>query len=184
MKRKLLISLFPILLVFQISAEANNTENKPTSKTEFGFKAMKFDFDPYEYSYLKLNNASKKQLEGNKGTIFPFFIKYNDLSKNYGLEFDILSYNIANPHYDIYFANRSGISTTNIQFGNIRRDEFNLNFLYYYNQNNPNIFYFGLGIKRIERLSQDRSTVFSYEEKINSIGLKIPLRSTIDIIEN
>ncbi|EMY63542.1 hypothetical protein [Leptospira terpstrae] len=184
MKRKIIVSLILILLAFQINAEDIKIENKPSSKTEFGFKAMKFDFIPYEYSYLKINNASKKPLEGNSGTIYPFFIKYNDLSKNYGFEFDILSYNIANSNYDIVSANRTGFNNTNIQFGNIGRNEFNFNFLYYYNQNNPTIFYIGIGIKKIDRLSQDRSNTFSYEEKVNSIGLKIPLRSSFDLNEN
>ncbi|WP_039937619.1 hypothetical protein, partial [Leptospira terpstrae] len=60
MKRKLIVILILILLAFQINAEDIKIENKPSSKTEFGFKAMKFDFIPYEYSYLKIVCASKK----------------------------------------------------------------------------------------------------------------------------
>lgn len=179
------ISLILLLLVaFQIKAEEEIDNNKKTAKTEFGFKVMKFDFVPHEYSSNDFSNASKKPLNGNSGTIYPFFVKYNDLSKKYGLEFDILSYNIANPDYNLQAASRNGINVTNIDFGNIRRDEFNLNYLHYYNPTQPTLFYFGLGIKKIDRLSQDRSNVFSYEEKINTIGLKIPLRSTIELGNN
>ncbi|TGM13635.1 hypothetical protein EHQ82_19230 [Leptospira selangorensis] len=183
MNRKILY-LFITLIAFQVNAQESYLDNKPNSKTEFGFKAMKFDFIPYEYSYLKFNNASKKSLEGNSGIIYPFFLKFNDLSKKYGFEFDILSYNISNSNYDLVSGSRNGFVTNNIEFGYIRRDEFNLNYLYYYNQSNPTILYFGLGLKKIDRLSQDRSSVFSYEEKINSVGIKIPIRSTLDLSEN
>lgn len=179
MKKKITIIT---LLILAVKISAQDSKNKDFY-LEFGIKTQNVRYKPYEYRpTIDLVTNSKAKLNNNEDLTFPAFAKYRNYNKKFGVDFDMISIDISNASY----RDNSASFNTGSQLGNIRRDEFNLNFYYLPFESNPNIFYFGVGIKKIDRLYQTQNEYRSsalYSDKINAYGFTIPFRSQINIID-
>ncbi len=153
---------------------------------EFGFKIQKFTYIPYEFNS---NNSSifnkKSDLKKNSDIIYPFFLKFRNYDKKFGFDFDITSIRTNDPYFENDIFTSYGVGKTKFLLGNFKRDEYNFNF-FYLPLTNPNLFYFGLGIKKIDRIFEQSviATNGNTYNKINSIGFNIPIRSSIRIFDN
>lgn len=171
-----------VLSFIAVKISAQETKNKDVH-IEFGIKAQNVMYKPYEYRpTIDLLTNSKAKLNNNTDLVYPAFAKYRNFNKKFGVDFDMISIDISNATY----RDNNASFNTGFQLGNIRRDEFNLNFYYLPFESNPNIFYFGLGIKKIDRFYQNQNEYRSsglYSDKINAYGFSIPFRSHINIID-
>ncbi len=144
--KKTKIAILIIILSFPIYSEESKLKEK---SIEFGIKFQTISYLPYEFKSTKnlLDNENSK-LGNNKDVIYPAFLKYRNFKTKFGIDFDMASFRINNATYrdsPINFLYENTLSS-------IRTDEFNLNFYYLPMDSNPNLFYFGLGFKKIDRL--------------------------------
>ncbi|MCW7483224.1 hypothetical protein [Leptospira kanakyensis] len=175
-----------ILLILTFFITSLNAEESSTKQTyaEFGIKIQNINYKPYEFRpKSELFTNSKSKLSYSEDQIFPAFAKYRNYTKKFGIDFDMASFDISNSFY------RATNLPNSYQFkiGNSSRDEFNLNFYYLPFNNHPNIFYFGFGLKKIDRLYQIQNDYRSerlFSDKIVSYGIIVPFRSNINIFEN
>lgn len=175
-----------ILLILTFFITGLNAEESSTKQTyaEFGIKIQNINYQPYEFRpKSELFTNSKSKLSYSKDQIYPAFARYRNYTKKFGIDFDIASFDISNSYYRA----TNLPNNTHFRLGNSSRDEFNLNFFYLPFNNYPNIFYFGLGIKKIDRLYQLQNDYRSdriYSDKIASYGFILPFRSNINIFDN
>ncbi|TGL15584.1 hypothetical protein [Leptospira meyeri] len=177
MKLKTLISIF-LFPTFVLYAE----ESKPSSKTfEYGLKAQNITYFPYETS--STFRQSQSNLKNNKDFAYLPFIKYRNNIDKFGFDFDMIDLHLNNPYFKGVLLGNNAIPTT-ISYGNVQRQEFRFSFFYLPMDNE--IFYFGLGILKIDRFYKNQNfDDFSniYSDKINSYGISLPLRSKLQLYE-
>lgn len=182
MKKTFLLFCFFISLCIYGEENTNNRESY-----EFGIKFQKITFVPYEYKsiYSRLIEP-KSSLKNNDDLIFPAFFKYRNFDKKFGIDIDLQTLKTNNLTYDSIDTMPSGSFYYQNRLGSVRRDDFNVNFLYLPFNSNPQILHFGLGIKKIDRefTTENLNSSGIYYDKINTHGLSIPIKSNINIFEN
>ncbi|EMY69819.1 hypothetical protein [Leptospira vanthielii] len=156
-------------------------EPKLQTKTfEYGLKAQNITYFPYETSTLR---QSQSKLKNNKDLVYLPFFKYRDTNRKFGFEFDMMDVKLNNPYYTGVLTGANALSTT-FSYGNIQRQEYRFNFLYYPLENE--LFYFGLGVLKIDRFYKNQNYEefsYIYSDKINSYGISMPLRSKIKLMD-
>jgi outer membrane protein (TIGR04327 family) len=175
------ILLFILFFTKSIFGDENLNEN---TYSEFGIKYQSIIYNPYEFRPINdIITNSKSKLKHSKDIIYPGFAKYRNYSKNYGIDFDYVSFDISNASYrDSNLPN--GFKRI---INYVRRDEFNLNFYYIPFENSPDLFLIGLGIKKIDRVNDNQDDGFSVSisnDKINAYGVSIPVRSKVNLLDN
>ncbi|MCG6140473.1 hypothetical protein [Leptospira mtsangambouensis] len=177
MKLKTLISIFFFSTSVLFAEESNSI-----SKTfEYGLKAQNITYFPYETS--STFRQSQSNLKNNKDFAYLPFIKYRNKGNKFGFDFDMIDVNLNNPYFKGVLLGNNAISST-ITYGNAKRQEFRFNFFYLPMESE--IFYFGLGILKIDRFYKNQNFEdysIIYSDKINSYGISLPLRSKIQLYE-
>lgn len=177
------MKLKSVVCIFLVSTAILNAEETKSKLAtfEYGLKAQNITYFPYE------TNSSLRQsqtnLKNNKDLAYLPFFKYRNTSNKIGFEFDMIDVKLNNPYYKGVFFGPNASPTT-FTYGNVQRQEFRFNFFYLPLENE--LFYFGLGILKIDRLYKNQNyDEFSniYSDKINSYGISLPLRSKIKFVE-
>ncbi|MBM9548576.1 hypothetical protein JWG40_16240 [Leptospira sp. 201903074] len=177
------MKLKSVVCIFLVSTAILNAEETKSKLAtfEYGLKAQNITYFPYE------TNSSLRQsqtnLKNNKDLAYLPFFKYRNTSNKIGFEFDMIDVKLNNPYYKGVFFGPNASPTT-FTYGNVQRQEFRFNFFYLPLENE--LFYFGLGILKIDRLYKNQNyDEFSniYSDKINSYGILLPLRSKIKFVE-
>lgn len=109
--------------------------------------------------------------------------KYRNTSNKFGFEFDMIDVKLNNPYYKGVLFSPNSLGST-FTYGNVQRQEFRFNFFYLPLDNE--LFYFGLGILKIDRFYQNQNyEEFSniYSDKIYSYGISLPMRSKFQFFD-
>ncbi|MCW7479652.1 hypothetical protein [Leptospira kanakyensis] len=177
MKLKTLISIF---LISTSILYAEESKNKPTT-FEYGLKAQNFTYFPYETT--KSFGYNKSELKNNKELVYLPFFKYRNTNKKFGFDFDMVDIKTYDLYYKAYYF-YNGFFPTTYGFGNVQRQEYRFNFFYLPFENQ--VFYFGLGILKIDRFYKVENYEYASNinsDKINSYGISVPIRSKIEIVD-
>ncbi|PJZ47321.1 hypothetical protein [Leptospira brenneri] len=177
MKLKTIISIF---LISTSILYAEESKSKPATY-EYGLKVQNITFFPYEG--IRTGGFNQSELKNNKELVYLPFFKYRNTNKQFGFDFDMIDIKISDPYYKAFHFNNSLLPTA-YSLGNVQRQEYRFNFFYLPLENQ--LFYFGLGLLKIDRLynveNYDFASSISHD-KINSYGISIPLRSKIELID-
>ncbi|EOQ90104.1 outer membrane protein, TIGR04327 family [Leptospira yanagawae serovar Saopaulo str. Sao Paulo = ATCC 700523] len=182
------MNLKTLLLIFFLStnilfAQDAVEERKTNPKTyEYGLKGQNFTYVPFETNSIIAYN--KSDLRNNKDLVYLPFFKYRNMEKKFGFDFDMVNIKLADPYQKTFYLGSNGLFPSAIPYGNFQRQEYRFNFFYMPLENQ--IFYFGLGLLKIDRMYEVENYEFTDSiryDKINSYGISIPLRSNIQIWE-
>ncbi|GBF52118.1 outer membrane protein [Leptospira ryugenii] len=186
--KTILISIF---LISELNAENNNNEDKNSNKPklEIGIKSLNVKFIPFEYKRdlsestgIYFENYS--QFKGNRDSIIPFFVKYKNPENNFSLEFQYINVNIPRANYIHSYQSLYGDSISKRYLDNTERTDYKLNILYHILNEKPELLSLGLGIRKIDRLTNSNNGLSISEESIKSHGLQIAAKSQIPLIDN
>lgn len=185
--KSILISIF---LISKLYAENNNEDiNTTKPKLEIGIKALNAKFIPFEYKRdssattgIYFENYS--QFKGNKDSITPFFLKYKNLENYFSIEFQYINVSIPRANYIHAYQYLYGDSISKRYLDNTERTDYKLNFLYHILNEKPEILNLGLGIRKIDRLTNSNNGLSISEESIKSHGIQIAAKSHIPLLEN
>ncbi|TGL85530.1 hypothetical protein EHQ68_17120 [Leptospira congkakensis] len=177
MKLKIFISIF-LISTSILYAEESKTKS---ATFEYGLKGQNFTYFPYETTRSFGYNQS--ELKNNKDFVYLPFFKYRSTSKNFGFDFDMVDIKTNDLYYKAYYF-YNGFFPTTYGFGNVQRQEYRFNFFYLPFENQ--VFYFGLGILKIDRFYKIENYEYASNinsDKINSYGISVPLRSKFELVD-
>ncbi|MBM9592428.1 hypothetical protein JWG41_20050 [Leptospira sp. 201903075] len=172
-----------LIFLFFVSSSILNAEGTVTKPAtfEYGLNAQNITYFPYETN--KSFGYNQSELKNNKELVCLPFFKYRNTNKNFGFDFDMVDIRTSNLYYKAYYFNNS-IYPTTYGFGNAQRQEYRFHF--YYLPFDHQIFYFGLGLLKIDRFyNVENYQVASLinSDKINSYGISVLLRSKIQLMD-
>ncbi|MGJ4734920.1 MULTISPECIES: LA_2444/LA_4059 family outer membrane protein [Leptospira] len=183
--------LISILLISNLYAENNKSEDRTPIKTnlEIGIKSLNAKYLPFEYKRdlsqttgIYFENYS--QLKGNRDSTIPLFVKYKNHEHNFSIEFQYINVNISRANYIQAYQSLYGDSISKRYLDNTERSDYKINFLYHFFNDKPDLFGLGLGIRKIDRLTNSNNGLSISEESIKSHGLQIAAKSQIPLVEN
>jgi outer membrane protein (TIGR04327 family) len=178
--------IYALISLFCFSSLLYSETKKDNLSYEFGFKIQQSTYLPYEFKSIRSDPfIDKSELKNNKNLIYPFFVKFRNYDKKYGIDFDVMSLRTNNPYFESFQLSSNSFYNSKYEIGNIERNEINLNFLYM-PLPNPKILYFGFGLKKLDREYQYNPTslIGTNYDKFNTYGFNIPIRSNIQIFDN
>ncbi|TGK99620.1 hypothetical protein [Leptospira levettii] len=167
---------------FLLAQEAIESRKTNPKTYEYGLKGQNFTYVPFETKGIIGYNQS--DIRNNKDLVYLPFFKYRNPEKQFGFEFDMVNIKLDDPYRKTFYSNSNGLFPSAIPYGNFQRQEYRFHLLYMPIESQ--IFYFGLGLLKIDRMYQVENYEFAYNirhDKINSYGISIPLRSKIQIFD-
>ncbi|WP_244944528.1 LA_2444/LA_4059 family outer membrane protein [Leptospira bandrabouensis] len=172
-------------LIFLTSVIYGQTK---TPTIESGIRIQHTEFIPYDYS-RRVTDADPywgikvNKLRNNTKTINPFFLIYKNFEKGFSLEVDYSKIQIERANYDTDFILENQISRRKNYSINNERSDLKFNAYFHPNQQFSELFAFGLGIRKIDRIRNASDLNYSIEEKFISLGPQIVFKSKIPITE-
>lgn len=175
-----------LLMIFFLStnilfAQEPHEVQKTNAKTfEYGLRVQNFTYVPFETN--ERIGYNKSDLRNNKDLVYLPFFKYRNMEKQFGFDFDMVNIKLSDPYQKTFYMGNNGFFPSAVAFGNFQRQEYRFNF--FYMPLESQIFYFGLGLLKIDRYYNvenfENASSIRYD-KINSYGISLPLRSKIQI---
>lgn len=182
MNFKTLLFLFFLNTTFLFAQDAVDVQKTNPKTYEYGLKGQNFTYVPFETS--QRIGYNKSDLRNNKDLVYLPFFKYRNMEKQFGFDFDMVNIKLADPYQKTFYMGNNGLFPSAVPYGNFQRQEYRFNF--FYMPLESQIFYFGIGLLKIDRMYQvenyEQASNIRYD-KINSYGISIPLRSKIQILE-
>ncbi|EMY77796.1 outer membrane protein, TIGR04327 family [Leptospira weilii serovar Ranarum str. ICFT] len=190
MKKSIIILcyLFSISISAQTESQKTNETDSNTGKTEIGIRVQRSIYTPSEYNRIlnfsngRINNYS--ELHGNQKTIVPFYIRHFDSENRYGFEFQFTRNSLYNANYTNFYVSASDNGSYRNYLYDTERTDYKFNYFRLDSTPKAKLFYWGAGLRKIDKIKESSSRFLNMEEKIISYGIQLVARSNLNLYKN